>query len=139
DRSSASSDSPARVRVAKREDSYGPKSGPKAGSRASSPGEQAAACDCQKTRALGCARYRQIVFLFLFLSAHYVGDAAAGGGGAAEDAVGLAGDGGDLAVAPRTVDGHLVPAGDQLVTHFGRDARLDSHAARYGLVRVERA
>src|SRR5438270_1848593 len=39
--------------VAKREDSYGPKSGPKAGSRASSPGEQAAACDCQKTRALG--------------------------------------------------------------------------------------
>src|SRR5437764_14535076 len=31
--------------VAKREGSYGPKSGPKAGSRASSPGEQAAACD----------------------------------------------------------------------------------------------
>src|SRR5438270_7583340 len=31
--------------VAKREASYGPKSGPKAGSRASSPGEQAAACD----------------------------------------------------------------------------------------------
>src|SRR5438874_7708965 len=43
--------------VAKREDSYGPTSGPNAGSRASSPGEQAAACDCQKTRALGCARY----------------------------------------------------------------------------------
>src|SRR5438477_9381951 len=43
--------------VAKREDSYGPKSGPKAGSRASSPGEQAAACDYRKTRALGCARY----------------------------------------------------------------------------------
>src|SRR6059058_555241 len=42
--------------VAKREDSYGPKSGPKAGSRASSPGEQAAACDCQKTRALAYAR-----------------------------------------------------------------------------------
>src|SRR6059058_1579668 len=42
--------------VAKREASYGPKSGPKAGSRASSPGEQAAACDCQKTRALGFAR-----------------------------------------------------------------------------------
>src|SRR5947209_4086255 len=39
--------------VAKREDSYGPKSGPKAGSRASSPGEQAAACDYQTTRALG--------------------------------------------------------------------------------------
>src|SRR5438067_12432434 len=39
--------------VAKREDSYGPKSGPNAGSRASSPGEQAAACDCQITRALG--------------------------------------------------------------------------------------
>src|SRR5438067_2085116 len=34
--------------VAKREASYGPKSGPKAGSRASSPGEQAAACDCIK-------------------------------------------------------------------------------------------
>src|SRR5437763_5785672 len=33
---------------AKREDSYGDKSGPKAGSRASSPGEQAAACDSQK-------------------------------------------------------------------------------------------
>src|SRR6184192_3039021 len=42
--------------VAKREDSYGPKSGPKAWSRASSPGEQAAACDCQKTRELGYAR-----------------------------------------------------------------------------------
>src|SRR5438445_10448740 len=41
--------------IAKREDSYGPKSGPKAGSRASSPGEQAAACDCRKTRALGYA------------------------------------------------------------------------------------
>src|SRR5213082_114856 len=45
--------------VAKREDSYGPKSGPKAGSRASSPREQAAACDCQKTRELGSARDRQ--------------------------------------------------------------------------------
>src|SRR5205807_10545626 len=43
--------------VAKREASYGPKSGPKAGSRASSPGEQAAACDYRKTRALGSARY----------------------------------------------------------------------------------
>src|SRR2546421_10811322 len=53
DRSSASSDSAARVRVAKREDSYGRISGPKAGSRASSPGEQAAACDYQTTRALG--------------------------------------------------------------------------------------
>src|SRR4051794_7694968 len=52
-RSSASSDSAARVRVAKREDSYGPKSGPNAGSRASSPGEQAAACDYIKTRELG--------------------------------------------------------------------------------------
>src|SRR5438067_12002613 len=39
--------------VAKREDSYGRISGPKAGSRASSPGEQAAACDYRKTRALG--------------------------------------------------------------------------------------
>src|SRR5437660_3738526 len=39
--------------VAKREASYGPKSGPNAGSRASSPGEQAAACDYRKTRALG--------------------------------------------------------------------------------------
>ena len=39
--------------VAKREVSYGPKSGPKAGSRASSPGEQAAACDYIKTRELG--------------------------------------------------------------------------------------
>src|SRR5207302_1868905 len=42
--------------VAKREDSYGRISGPNAGSRASSPGEQAAACDYRKTRALGCAR-----------------------------------------------------------------------------------
>src|SRR5207302_3608011 len=42
--------------VAKREVSYGPKSGPKAGSRASSPGEQAAACDYRKTRELGCTR-----------------------------------------------------------------------------------
>ena len=32
---------------------YGPKSGPNAGSRASSPGERAAACDCQKIRELG--------------------------------------------------------------------------------------
>src|SRR5207248_7765424 len=39
--------------VAKREDSYGRKSGPKAGSRASSPGEQAAACDYIRTRELG--------------------------------------------------------------------------------------
>src|SRR5438477_8595742 len=39
--------------VAKREDSYGRTSGPKAGSRASSPGEQAAACDYRKTRELG--------------------------------------------------------------------------------------
>jgi hypothetical protein len=38
--------------------SYGPKSGPYAGSRASSPGEQAAACDYRKTRALGYAPYR---------------------------------------------------------------------------------
>src|SRR5207253_3940973 len=53
DGSSASNDSAARVRVAKREASYGPKSGPKAGSRASSPGEQAAACDYRKTRELG--------------------------------------------------------------------------------------
>src|SRR5438270_7249246 len=44
---------PGLASVAKREDSYGPKSGPKAGSRASSPGEQAAACDYQRTRALG--------------------------------------------------------------------------------------
>src|SRR5437764_11257143 len=39
--------------VAKREDSYGRIGGRPAGSRASSPGEQAAACDCQRTRALG--------------------------------------------------------------------------------------
>src|SRR5438105_8380958 len=41
--------------VAKREASYGQKSGPKAGSRASSPGEQAAACDYIKTRELACS------------------------------------------------------------------------------------
>src|SRR5213592_4601676 len=46
--------------VAKREDSYGPKSGPKAGSRASSPGEQAAACDYIKTRALGRGASRSL-------------------------------------------------------------------------------
>src|SRR5438874_10264879 len=46
--------------VAKREDSYGPKSGPKAGSRASSPGEQAAACDYQTTRALGRGASRSL-------------------------------------------------------------------------------
>src|SRR5438874_5018744 len=44
--------------VAKREDSYGRISGPKAGSRASSPGEQAAACDYRKTRELGYAGRR---------------------------------------------------------------------------------
>src|SRR5207302_1606121 len=37
--------------------SYGRKGGPNAGSRASSPGEQAAACDCQTTRELGSARH----------------------------------------------------------------------------------
>src|SRR5438445_10267294 len=42
--------------VAKREDSYGRIGGPKAGPRASSPGEQAAACDYRKTRALGRER-----------------------------------------------------------------------------------
>src|SRR5437868_15152676 len=47
---------PSLAGVAKREDSYGPKSGPQAESRASSPGEQAAACDYQRTRELGCAR-----------------------------------------------------------------------------------
>src|SRR5947209_7461599 len=47
---------PSLAGVAKREDSYGRTGGPKAGSRASSPGEQAAACDYQKTRELGCAR-----------------------------------------------------------------------------------
>src|SRR5437763_11456831 len=46
--------------VAKREDSYGPKSGPKAGARASSPGEQAAACDYQKTRELGRGASRSL-------------------------------------------------------------------------------
>src|SRR5918911_3277076 len=39
--------------LAKREDSYGRKGALSAGSRARSPGEQAAACDCQITRALG--------------------------------------------------------------------------------------
>src|SRR5437763_16399558 len=36
------------IHVARMRASYGPKSGPKAGSRASSPGEQAAACDYQR-------------------------------------------------------------------------------------------
>src|SRR5437764_13127139 len=36
--------------------SYGRTGGPYAGYRASSPGEQAAACDYQKTREQGCAR-----------------------------------------------------------------------------------
>src|SRR5205807_5704199 len=44
--------------------SYGTKSGPYAGSRASSPGEQAAACDYRKTRELGrernCQRTREL-------------------------------------------------------------------------------
>src|SRR5437763_13948998 len=43
---------------AKREDSYGDKSGPKAGSRASSPGEQAAACDCQRKLVRWAGRAR---------------------------------------------------------------------------------
>src|SRR5947209_15429119 len=47
--------------------SYGPKSGPKAGSRASSPGEQAAACDCQKTRELGSTRELGYWLLVLLL------------------------------------------------------------------------
>src|SRR2546430_3731480 len=41
------------IHVARMRASYGPKSGPNAGSRASSPGEQAAACDYQRTRELG--------------------------------------------------------------------------------------
>src|SRR5947209_4824068 len=49
-----------RTCFAKREDSYGPKSGPNAGSRASSPGEQAAACDYQRTRALGRGASRSL-------------------------------------------------------------------------------
>src|SRR5437763_17206673 len=46
------------IHVARMRASYGPKSGPKAGSRASSPGEQAAACDYKRTRALGLTRTR---------------------------------------------------------------------------------
>src|SRR5437764_10277967 len=46
--------------VAKREVSYGRIGGPKAGSRASSPGEQAAACDYRKTRALGRGASRSL-------------------------------------------------------------------------------
>src|SRR5438132_4474159 len=52
-RSRRSRPGPGLAGVAKREDSYGPKSGPYAGARASSPGEQAAACDYRKTRELG--------------------------------------------------------------------------------------
>ena len=52
------------------------------------------------------------------LAAHHVGDAAAGAGGAAQDAVLLAGDGGDLAVAPRAVEGDFVAAGGELVEDF---------------------
>src|SRR5205823_12767483 len=48
------------VHVARMRASYGPKSGPKAGSRASSPGEQAAACDYQRTRALGRGASRSL-------------------------------------------------------------------------------
>src|SRR5947209_6652985 len=51
---------PGAAGVAKREDSYGPKSGPNAGSRASSPGEQAAACDYQTTRELGRGASRSL-------------------------------------------------------------------------------
>src|SRR5947209_1026843 len=46
--------------VAKREVSHGRIGGRPAGSRASSPGEQAAACDCQKTRALGRGASRSL-------------------------------------------------------------------------------
>src|SRR5438309_10490786 len=56
---------PGLASVAKREDSYGPKSGPNAGSRASSPGEQAAACDYRKTRELGCARARSRDYTYI--------------------------------------------------------------------------
>src|SRR5438067_1051269 len=63
---------PGLASVAKREDSYGPKSGPKAGSRASSPGEQAAACDYQKKlvrwageQAAACD-YKNVFFFFFF-------------------------------------------------------------------------
>src|SRR5207248_1659006 len=41
------------IHVARMRASYGPKSGPKAGSRASSPGEQAAACDYRKISCAG--------------------------------------------------------------------------------------
>src|SRR5947209_24313 len=46
--------------VAKREDGYGRIGGPKAGSRASSPGEQAAACDYLKARELGRGASRSL-------------------------------------------------------------------------------
>src|SRR5438874_11181712 len=73
DEHGAGAKSPGHACLPRMRASYGPKSGPKAGSRASSPGEQAAACDCQrklvrwageqaaacdhrKTRALGSTR-----------------------------------------------------------------------------------
>src|SRR5205823_12215826 len=51
---------PSAAGVAKREDSYGRIGGPKAGSRASSPGEQAAACDYIRTRELGRGASRSL-------------------------------------------------------------------------------
>src|SRR5437763_17158928 len=48
DERGADAKSPGHPHLPRMRASYGPKSGPNAGSRASSPGEQAAACDCQK-------------------------------------------------------------------------------------------
>jgi hypothetical protein len=48
DRRGADGKSPGHALLPRMRASYGPKSGPKAGSRASSPGEQAAACDYRK-------------------------------------------------------------------------------------------
>ena len=75
--------------------SYGPKSGPNAGSRASSPGEQAAACDCQKIRELGSLRdCQKIVFLFfLFSYAPAVFELEVGGDEAGVEFVGVGVDG----------------------------------------------
>src|SRR3989440_2326964 len=48
------------VHLARMRVSYGDKSGPNAGSRASSPGEQAAACDYIRTRELGRGASRSL-------------------------------------------------------------------------------
>src|SRR5689334_4292022 len=72
------------------------------------------------------------------LAAHDVRHAAAGAGGAAQDAVALAGDRRHLAVAPWAVQVNLMAARAQIVQNVSSNAGFGAHTTWSGSVRVER-